>query len=231
MRNYARSIKLTNASGRDAEVAAVNVGTSRKVQWVDEAGRPVRNVKFLKSSLRRDLDVADVTAEDLIKGDPEIDLETCGTILDKTSKVYASGGRVAHRVVESEIVRGPDGQERDRRPRQIAEANAGVEAPLRWSGKLIRREEACRRFVFSRKQQLVHINGLTYDFLYGMARELESKDSLLLLGVGKRGTDPLVFQRGGKAYRGFLEGRTRGDRYCLVLHLSNMELKGVSHER
>jgi hypothetical protein len=26
-------------------------------------------------------------------------------------------------------------------------------------------------------------------------------------------------------YRGFLEGRTRGDTYRLVLHLSNLELK------
>jgi len=26
-------------------------------------------------------------------------------------------------------------------------------------------------------------------------------------------------------YRGFLEGRTKGTEYCLLLHLSNIELK------
>ncbi len=56
------------------------------------------------------------------------------------------------------------------------------ETPLRWSGKLIAKEEAIRKFVFSTKVQLKHINGLTYDFLFAMAKELEDKKSLMLLG-------------------------------------------------
>jgi hypothetical protein len=44
-----------------------------------------------------------------------------------------------------------------------------------------------------------------------------------------------VMNRGGKAYNAFLEGRVKGDSYCLILHLSNMELKkpkeGVASER
>jgi len=31
--------------------------------------------------------------------------------------------------------------------------------------------------------------------------------------------------RGGKPYNAFLEGRIKDDAYCLILHLSNMELK------
>ena len=96
---------------------------------------------------------------------------------------------------------------------------------MRWSGVFINKDEACRKFVFVGKQQLVHVNGLTYDFLYAMAKELESKGSLMLLGAGPKSNQPLVFRRGGSPYRGFLEGRTQGEKYCLLLHYSNLELK------
>jgi hypothetical protein len=72
---------------------------------------------------------------------------------------------------------------------------------------------------------LLHVNGLTYDFLYGMAKELEARDSLMLLGAGPKSNQPLILRRGGSPYRGFLEGRTDGDKYCLLLHFSNLELK------
>jgi hypothetical protein len=58
-----------------------------------------------------------------------------------------------------------------------------------------------------------------------MARQLEAKDSLMLLGAGPKGNQPLILRRGGSPYRGFLEGRTQGDKYCLILHFSNLELK------
>jgi hypothetical protein len=79
--------------------------------------------------------------------------------------------------------------------------------------------------VFAGKVQLQHINGLTYDFLFGMAKELEEKNSLMFMGAGPKCNQPLVLRRGSSPYRGFLEGRTSGDKYLLVLHLSNLELK------
>jgi hypothetical protein len=30
---------------------------------------------------------------------------------------------------------------------------------------------------------------------------------------------------GGKPYRAFLEGRVKGEKYCLILHLTDQELK------
>ncbi|RLC12223.1 MAG: hypothetical protein DRI57_17965, partial [Deltaproteobacteria bacterium] len=69
------------------------------------------------------------------------------------------------------------------------------------------------------------VNGLTYDFLYDMAKQLHEKKSLMLVGSGKKGIQPLIFHDGGLPYRGFLEGRIRDDAYCLILHLTNLELK------
>jgi hypothetical protein len=90
------------------------------------------------------------------------------------------------------------------------------------------KKDVYNKFVFAGKRQIVHVSGLTYDFLFNMAKELEESQSLMLLGGGAKGNQPLVLVRGGQQYRGFLEGRTQGQKYCLVLHLSNMELKAAA---
>jgi hypothetical protein len=100
-----------------------------------------------------------------------------------------------------------------------------AEFPLKWTGKYIKKEEAISKFVFTNKKQLVHINGLTFDFLYDMAKELDKRKALLLIRGGEKGDQPVIMNRGGKPYNAFLEGRVKGDSYCLIMHLSNMELK------
>ena len=61
-----------------------------------------------------------------------------------------------------------------------------------------------------------------------MAEQLEKEDALMLVAGGSKGNQPLLFRRGGLEYRGFLEGRTEGKKYALILHLTNMELKRPS---
>ena len=67
-------------------------------------------------------------------------------------------------------------------------------------------------------------NGLTYEFLYDMAKTLDTKQSMILLGGGKV-KDPLIFQTNGSPYRGFLDGKINKKQFQLLLRLSNMELK------
>jgi len=86
-------------------------------------------------------------------------------------------------------------------------------------------DKAIRKFVFTSTKQIIHTNGLTWDFLYDIASELHEKNALMLVGAGVKGNEPLIFHRGGKPYRGFLEGRIKDKSYVLLLHLSNMELK------
>jgi hypothetical protein len=226
-------INLANSRGRDATVTTETVAGGMTIKWVDAGGRAVRPVRILRGTIDRDLEslatraggIEKVAAE-LIAGDPEIDLETYGTLLGPTSRVYVSPDRqVVTKVDEWEVVRNPDGSERDRRPRKILHSNTHGEVPLRWSGKLMKKADVVRRFVLAAKLQITHTNGLTYDFLFDMARDLHEKDSLLLVGGGAKGNQPLVFQRGGTPYRGFLEGRIQGDKYLLCLHLANLELK------
>jgi hypothetical protein len=226
-------INISNSAGRDAAVITNSVRSSLNVRWVDDRGRQVSPVRVVKATIETDapalarlFGAMDKVAAALVEGDPEIDLEHAGRYLRDTSRVYVDpNGQIVHKVQFWDIVRNPDGLERERRPRRILETNVAGEVPLRWSGKFIKKEEACRKFVFSGKVQLHHINGLTYDFLFDMAKRLEEKDSLMLVGAGPKSNQPLVLKRGGTPYRGFLEGRTQGDKYCLILHFSNLELK------
>jgi hypothetical protein len=226
-------LNITNSAGRDAVVNMESVKAPVKIRWLDASGRQAMSIRLVKSTIVHDIGALLAKAgsigqisDQLIQDDPEIDLETVGTFLTETTRVYVDKqGSLAHRIQQFEIIKNPDGSERERRPRQQFSPNITPDSPLRWSGKLIKKNEAIRKFVFSNKVQLLHINGLTYDFLFGMARELESSDSLLIMGAGPKSNQPLIFRRGSVPYRGFLEGRTQGDQYCLVLHLSNLELK------
>jgi hypothetical protein len=227
------TINLSNSKGRDAMVNTESVATPLYFRWIDDQGREVKPVRILRGTVEHDLDALLAAAGDLahvadllVAGDPEVDVESYGTFLDATQRVWVGPDKkVVHTVQQFEVIRNPDGTVKDRRPRQVTLANTNTEVPLRWSGKLYKKAEVYNKFVFAAKQQIAHVNGLTYDFLYAIAKELEDKQALLLLGGGPKASQPLVFQRGGTQYRGFLEGRTQGDKYCLILHLANLELK------
>ncbi len=229
------TINLANSKGRDAVVGTQSVLKPNRVRWLDDKGRQAQSIRLFMADLTHDLVALetksggrDKIAQSLIDGDPEVDMETFGSILSQTRRVFINpDGKIVHKVRQWEIIRNPDGSERDRRPKKPAQPNIAAEVPLKWSGKLMKKKEVYNKFVFSSKRQITHVNGLTYDFLFGIAKELEATQSLMLLGGGAKGNQPLVLTRGGQQFRGFLEGRTQGDKYCLLLHLSNMELKAA----
>ena len=103
--------------------------------------------------------------------------------------------------------------------------NVNADLPVMWTGKKMSKRDAVRRFAFTRTVALAHTDGLSFDFLQGMAKELADSDQMVLIGAGKGGKQPLVLQENGSPYRAFLEGRVDGDKFALLLHLSHMELK------
>lgn len=228
------NINLTDGRSRDAVVKAESTGVTEEVRYVDNKGHSAHNRKILKATIDHDYDTlvakykgdAESLGKALVDSDPEVDMEKCGLFLWGVSKVFVnSSDGIVYRIEQSEIVRDPSGKVKEERARERAEANIDTEIPLTWTGRKIAKDEAVRRFAFSSKLQIVHVNGLTYDFLYGMAKELAEENALMMVGGGSKGRDPLVFRRGSVPYRGFLEGRVEGDKYILLLHLSNLELK------
>jgi hypothetical protein len=230
-------LTLFNAGGRDAQVSAESIRLPIRIRRLDRDGKQCQCMRILRGTFNRGLSslvgvpgnlgpTSEQVSDMLIAGDPEIDLETVGMFLrpGESKRVYVdAGGKVQHVVQHMEIVRNPDGSEKERRVKGLHAAN--VHIPLRWSGKLIPRKEAIAKYVFSGKRQIRHINGLTYDFLFDIAAELDKANSMLLVGAGPKGNQPLVLRRGAVPYRGFLEGRVREQEYLLLLHLSNLELK------
>lgn len=225
-------INISNVKGRDAVVALEGLRPEREVRYTDPKHRLVTTRRVLKSDVDHDLAALleehtdlDALGDALVKSDPEIDIERFGAFLGQVSRVYVTEDGIIHGVEEFEIITKPDGTVRERRPRKKERQNINSDIPLRWSGKFIKKKEAVKKFVFINKQQLVHVNGLTFDFLYDIAKELDEKDSLMLLRGGEKANEPIILHRGGRPYNAFLEGRVKDDSYCLIVHFSNLELK------
>lgn len=225
-----RKIHIMNEEKRDATVA---------IESVKPKDGPVSGVPGKKLQFRRYLAAAESgthgklvqhkgdLAQALIDGDPEIDVEVVGKFVGDTQTVFLSAkGEVLHaspKIVD--VLFGPDGGERERKPAADVPSNTTEkESPVRFARRMSK-AELVTKFAVRRSVQIKHVDGLSYDFLYKMAKELADKGEVALVGAGPKGRDPLIFQENGTPYRGFLEGRVDGTKYKLLLHLSNLELR------
>jgi hypothetical protein len=174
--------------------------------------------------------------EAIIASDIDVDIEKLGKFVGKKKKVYIGGdGKLCYHVTFYQVKKNPMGEEIERKELTKAASNIATEFPVQWTGKKFPRKEAVKRFVFTRNYQIKHISGLTFDFLYNMAKDLQDTDSLMLVGAGAKGSDPLIITTGGEPYRAFIEGRVSEvdgkDAYILILHLTNIELKGIERQK
>lgn len=229
-----RKINISNDAKRNAEVAFGSTFHRPSPIFKTADGQRAKSERRVRTTLATADDAliaryADGLADALIAGDPEVDMEQFGKKIEGIKRVYLTPqGKVAYGVTLNEHVYLPDGTEKEIRPEQTTEANIALnDTPLRWTGKLIPRKQALRMFVFKKSYQIQHINSLTYDFLFDMAKKLADADAMMLVGAGPKGVAPLVMVNGGTPYRAFLEGRINGDKYTLILRLTNLELKSL----
>ncbi|MCK5726487.1 MAG: hypothetical protein KAH22_06665 [Thiotrichaceae bacterium] len=231
-----RQIHISNDKERDSHVGFKGYPAIRRAIKSDPNGNPTLNKKIIKGTSANSLEGLKVSlgedidkiADAIIQGDPEVNLEVTGKFLSSTPRVYVNEDlEVVYKVNKKEKVFNSKGELTTERDLKQLFSNVNSETPLKWSGKMMPIEKAYNKFVFTRSYQLQHDSGLTYDFLYGIASLLESKKSFMLIGSGNKGIAPAVFQDGGQAFRVFLEGRTEGDKYMLIMHLSNLELKAL----
>ena len=225
-------LDISNTKGRNAEILYTGQMKPSGVIMVNAAGeqpvsrRIVKTAKGYDQLLKEFSDPAAVS-QALIGGDPELDLEMTGRYAEKPIKVYLSQLRaVVYKVRVQEQVFDAKGTLKETREPKYLDKNTTGEHPLK-GGKLFPKKQIFNKFIFGRKYQLRHVNGLTYDFLFEIAKDLAEKDSLMMLGSGVKGLLPLVFQDGGTPWRAFVEGRIKEDSYCLILHLTNLELKAL----
>lgn len=217
-----RRIWLSDHRGRDAIVVLTSPPAKETVRYQDLDGRPVRPVRRIK--LARDgWDSSadpDELARLLVDGDPEVDMELTGRETGPCDRVYRDGeGRAVYVPHFMEVRTKPDGRE-ERRPLVSRPATIAAGRPLVWRG-CVQRTGIVREFAFCRAYQVRHTNALEFDFLRSICEYLEERGAMARLGSGADGEGPLVLERGGTPYRGYLDGRTRGEAMRLVLYLTN----------
>jgi hypothetical protein len=230
----ARYIKIADTTGRDADVIITSKSKKPSVKTITASGSETQTLRVLKGSvhnsfmgLLKEMHNPESIAKAMISSDPEIDMLLTGRFIKGSSKVYINKDlKPASRISIKEIVYTPDGKIKEERIPMDLLANIHSENPLK-AVKFFPKKDIYNKFVLGRKYQLNHINGLTYDFLFKLAKELHEKEAVIMIGAGSKGNEPLVFQDGGKGYRAFLEGRIAGNKYQLILHLTNLELKGI----
>jgi hypothetical protein len=216
--------------GRSARLGLSSPSAEKAIAPLEQV-TAVGNLKRVQT-LNGQTYLPSVTSALLIEGDPELDLQIAGRLMRDATAVYldptASQPSIATEFKEVEVVYTPDGQEKERRARIFRTANVDTAAPL----KIVRRipiKECLTKFVFRGMQQLVHTDGLTFDFLHGLAKSLQESQTMALIGAGPKGAGPIVLRDGGTPFRGFLYGETEGSgddaQYRLVLLLSDQELK------
>jgi len=233
-----RLITIADAKKRDAQIQLDSPSRADPVRWVSKAsGAPVHLERLIKAtdrcsyeSLIARLGTPEALAKAMIEGDPELDVEQVGRRLGHATRVHVGpGGQVLYAARVLQVVTAPDGTPKSSGDFVDVEATVGEDLPpIAWTGRLMPAIDVVRRFAFVRKVLLRHVNGLTFDFLYEMAKSLHDEKKMLLVGAGPKGQAPLIFQTNGTPFRGFLEGRIDGEGYRLVLHLSNLELKRVA---
>ncbi|MDC1391753.1 hypothetical protein N8334_00220 [Flavobacteriaceae bacterium] len=233
-----RYIKIEDENKRDAEITFKSVTQKNSVYLALENGVKPINKKVIKSSkdftletLTGKLDPSDEElnnfSEKLLNQDIEIDFELFGKFIDKTDRIYTNKNlNPVFNVDLIEKVFDTEGNLKEERKPTYLNSNISGESILKWTGKYIPKNKIYNKVVLSSKYQIKHVNGLTFDFLYKISKTLNDKDSFMVIGGGK-GNEPLVFNDGGKPYRGFLEGKVNENSYCLILHLSNQEYKTI----
>jgi len=233
-----RYIKIQDKDKRDADINFKSVKKGNMIYLALDNGEKPINKKVIKSTIENSiehiLNKSNPTDEDyikfsnkLIKDDSEIDFELFGKFIGKTDKIYTDKNlKPVYNVTVTEQILDSKGELVEEKDKKFIKSNITGEDTVKWTGKYIPKKQLYNKVVLSSKYQLKHVNGLTFDFLFNIAKNLHEKDSFMMLGGGK-GNEPLIMNDNGKSYRAFLEGKINGNSYCLIMHLSNQEYKKI----
>lgn len=233
-----RYIQIEDSNKIDAEITFKSIKKGNQIYMALESGEKPLNKRVLKSTKENSLDflIGKKTPSDddynefsemLINKDDEIDFELFGRFIDKVDKIYTNQDlKPVFNVNISEQIIDPNGELVEEKEKAYSKSNINGESIVRWTGRYIPKKKLYNKVVLTSKYQLKHINGLTFDFLFKIAKNLQEKDSFMMLGGGK-GNEPLIINDGGKPYRAFLEGKIKDKSYALIMHLSNQEYKSL----
>ena len=227
-----KEIHIANEKKRDANVRFVSLIKESDPKFAYK-GKSIKNSRLLISSDETSEDnlikkFKNKLAQKILEEDVDLDIEYAGKYIGDIDRIlFNSKNEILYTPPKiKEVLFNKDHKEvKKQDPKEIIPNVRDDTPPLKRTGKFFKREEILKKFVITKSIQLRHVDGLTFEFLYDMAKTLDNKKSLMFIGGGKSGKDPLIFQTNGNPYRGFIDGRIKKNQYQLILRLSNMELK------
>ena len=230
-----KEIHIANEKKRDANVKFVSLIKESDPKFAYK-GKSIKNSRLLISSDETSENslikkFKNKLAQKILEEDVDLDIEYAGKYIGDIDRIlFNSKNEILYTPPKiKEVVFNKEGKEiKKQNPKEIVPNVRDDTPPLKWTGKFFKREEILKKFVITKSIQLRHVDGLTFQFLYDMAKTLDNKKSLMFIGGGKSGKDPLIFQTNGSPYRGFIDGRINKNQYQLILRLSNMELKKIN---
>ena len=229
-----KEIHIANEKKRDANVRFVSLIKESDPKFAYK-GKSIKNSRLLISSDETSEDnlikkYKNKLAQKILEEDVDLDIDYAGKFIGDIDRIlFNSKNEILYTPPKiKEVVFNKEGKEiKKQNPKEIVPNVRDDTPPLKWTGKFFKREDILKKFVITKSIQLRHVDGLTFQFLYDMAKTLDNKKSLMFIGGGKSGKDPLIFQTNGSPYRGFIDGRINKNKYQLILRLSNMELKKI----
>jgi len=190
---------------------------------------------FIKS-LKNDEDLL----ETFMERDEEVNLELTGKRIARTSTILlTSDEELCYNFTEYEIKKDRKGNVipceqcdgvycEHRIKNQIYGNVNSEESPISWiKSYMLDKRDALRDWSFDRSYQIVHTNGLTYDFLYKIAEKLHKTNKVVFVApIIDKKPEKLVIRTGQLPFYGWLEGRIEGDKYALILHGTTFKISG-----
>jgi len=167
--------------------------------------------------------------EQLLKGNPEVDLETAGKILKRTNRLVVNNQlKPVYNYKEIDVWKTPSGEIKTRLHKKSIRNIIG-EFPVIASDEYISQKDFIQKYIVKQSYFMGHTDGVSYKFLFEFAKklfEMQKMVRIYAIDVETKKKMPLVIKNGGNLFpAAFIEGKIRGEEYCLTLLLVDMELK------
>ena len=187
-----KEIHIENSKKRDASVRFVSLIRENDPKLAYK-GKSIKNSRLLISSDETSEDSLinkhkSKLAESILKEDVDVDIEYAGKFIGDIDRIlFNSKNEILYSPPKiKEVLFNKEGKEvKKQDPKEIVPNVRDDTPPLKWTGKFFKREEILKKFVINKSIQLRHTDGLTFEFLYDMAKILNDKKSLMFLGGGK----------------------------------------------
>jgi hypothetical protein len=164
-----------------------------------------------------------------VESNPDIDLEKVGKYISYTKRITVDQDyEPVYSYILYDVLEKPNG-EKVERPHQKTLGNINSKIPMIISDNLYDPQELLTQYVFRKHYYITHSDGVTYKFLFDIASKLAKSNKFAEVESFNPQTkkrEPLVLVDGGRKFpRAYVEGLVEGSTYCLILHLSDQELK------